>query len=100
MVEKTAIGHSKTINEDTEFIVTKQQSSTMVQLYHGTRESTRSLTKITTPRLECYHPHGGAEWRRPLIVCSCSHTAGYLSALHIVDRAVLEDASSSTSDQV
>ena len=46
MVEKTAIGHSKTINEDTEFIVTKQQSSTMVQLYHGTRESTRSLTKL------------------------------------------------------
>ena len=44
MVEKTAIGHSKTINEDAEFIVTKQQSSTMVQLYHGTRESSRSLT--------------------------------------------------------
>ena len=46
MAEKTAIGHSKTINEDTEFIVIKQQSSTMVQLYHGTRESTRSLTKL------------------------------------------------------
>lgn len=45
MVEKTAIGHSKTINEDTEFIiVTREQSSTMVQLYHGTRESSRSLT--------------------------------------------------------
>ena len=45
MVEKTAIGHSKTINEDTEFIiVTREQSSTMVQLYHGTREPSRSLT--------------------------------------------------------
>ena len=32
MVEKTAIGHSKTINEDTEFTVTRQQSSAMVQL--------------------------------------------------------------------
>ena len=70
MVEKTAIGHSKTINEDTEFIVTKQQSSTMVQLYHGTRESPRSLTttKIITPSPECCSPHRGAEWRRPLIV--------------------------------
>ena len=48
MVEKTAIGHSKTINEDTEFIVTKQQSSTMVQLYHGTRESSRSLKVYNT----------------------------------------------------
>ena len=36
----------------------------------------------------------------PIDCCFCSHTAGYLSALHIVDRAVLEDASSSTSDQV
>ena len=44
MVEKTAIGHSKTINEDTEFIVTREQSSTMVKLYHGTRESSVSLT--------------------------------------------------------
>ena len=44
MVEKTAIGHSKTINEDTEFTVTRQQSSAMVQLYHGTREPSRSLT--------------------------------------------------------
>ena len=49
MVEKTAIGHSKTINEDTEFIiVTREQSSTMVQLYHGTRESSRSLSKHNT----------------------------------------------------
>ena len=49
MVEKTAIGHSKTINEDTEFIiVTREQSSTMVQLYHGTREPSRSLTNHNT----------------------------------------------------
>ena len=46
MVEKTAIGHSKIINEDTDFIVTRQQSSTMVQLYHGTRESSMSLNSL------------------------------------------------------
>ena len=46
MVEKTAIGHPKTINKDTEFTVTRQQSSVMVQLYHGTREPTVSLKKI------------------------------------------------------
>ena len=29
MVEKAAIGHSKTINEDAEFIVTKRHTSSM-----------------------------------------------------------------------
>ena len=51
MVEKTAIGHSKTINEDTEFIiVTREQSSTMVQLYHGTRESPQIPNKFITQK--------------------------------------------------
>lgn len=60
MVEKTAIGHSKTINEDTEFIiVTREQSSTMVQLYHGTRESSRSLTNYNTNSRVLQSP-----WRR------------------------------------
>ena len=58
MVEKTAIGHSKTINEDTEFIiVTREQSSTMVQLYHGTRESSVPLIKNHNTNFRVFVPH-------------------------------------------
>ena len=67
MVEKTAIGHSKTISEDTEFIATKQQSSTMVQLYHGIRESSRPLKVYNTKFRVLVPPHADIQ-HAPLIV--------------------------------